>query len=263
MIRPLHRLGKNQGRYFGERIDIQQVLREIEDLAPRTGWEREPLVVSERNVLPAFHHHTSNPRKLVYISSGIHGDEPAGPLAVLRLIQENQWPEGIGVWLIPCLNPAGFLHNTRENEDGIDLNRDYRSLSTPLVRAHVAWLNRQPRFDVTLLLHEDWESNGFYLYELNPTSVPSLAQAMIGQVKLVCPIDTAPLIEGRPALEGIIFANPDLMKRPDWPEAFYLIHNKSPLSYTLEAPSDFPMTTRIDALVAGVRAGVEKLKVES
>jgi len=259
----MQRLGKNHGKYHGERIDIHQVLRDVEDSAARTGWERDPLVVSEKNVLPAFHRRASNPSQRAYISSGIHGDEPAGPLAVLKLIQENQWPEGLDVWLIPCLNPAGFLQNTRENEDGIDLNRDYRSLSTPLVRAHVAWLNRQPRFDVTLLLHEDWESNGFYLYELNPTSMSSLAKAMIDQVKPVCPIDTAPLIEDRPAQEGIISANPDLLKRPDWPEAFYLIHYKSPLSYTLEAPSDFPMATRIDALVAGVRAGVAKLNVES
>jgi protein MpaA len=257
----MERLGQNQGKYHGERIDIHQVLREIEDFAARTGWERDPLVVSEQNVLPAFRRNAANPRQRVYISSGIHGDEPAGPLAVLKLIQQNQWPEHLGVWLIPCLNPAGFLSNSRENEDGVDLNRDYRSLKTALVRAHVAWLNRQPRFDVTLLLHEDWESNGFYLYELNPTLVLSLAKAIIDQVKTVCPIDTSPLIEDRAAENGIISANPDLMKRLDWPEAFYLIHNKSPVSYTLEAPSDFPMATRVDALVAGAGAlGVGSVK---
>ena len=49
------------------------------------------------------------------------------------------------------------------------------------------------------------------------------------------------------------------MKRLDWPEAFYLVHHKSPLSYTLEAPSDFPLATRVQALAAGVQAVFETL----
>jgi hypothetical protein len=211
-------------------------------------------------IVPAFQRAAPGALHQVYISSGIHGDEPAGPLAVLKLLKENEWPQRVGVWLIPCLNPAGYVRNRREDEDGIDLNRDYRALKSALVGAHVAWLQRQPRFDATLLLHEDWESNGFYLYELNPNRVPSLAEAIISRVKEVCPIDTSPVIEGRPAQDGIICANPDLTKRPDWPEAFYLIHHKSALSYTLEAPSDFPLPTRIDALVAGVRGAIESIQ---
>ena len=257
----MQRLGKNIGSYQGEGIDIQQVLREIEQLAAATGWDRDPLVISEKNILPAFRRSVPAPLQQIYISAGIHGDEPAGPLAVLNLFRENQWPRRLGLWLIPCLNPAGSIRNSRGNEEGIDLNRDYRSLRTALVLAHVAWLGRQPRFDVTLLLHEDWEANGFYLYELNPTLVPSLAEVIIKKVDGVCPIDTSPVIEERPAEHGIICANPDLMKRPDWPEAFYLIHNKSPLSYTLEAPSDFPLDTRVKALAAGVRAVFEALDV--
>ena len=29
------------------------------------------------------------------------------------------------------------------------------------------WLARQPNFDLAVCVHEDWESVGFYLYELN------------------------------------------------------------------------------------------------
>src|SRR5438552_13536089 len=216
----MQRLGKNNGRYQGECIDIHSILREIEERAAATGWERDPLLLSQQNVLPAFRRAGAEVSPCVYISSGIHGDEPAGPLAVLKLFQQNQWPQGVSVWLVPCLNPAGYVRNCRENEEGVDLNRDYRSLKTEMVRAHTVWLARQPRFDVTLLLHEDWESNGFYLYELNPGRMPSFSEAIIKQVSTVCPIDTSPLIEGRAAENGVICANPDLMERPDWPEAF-------------------------------------------
>ena len=45
--------------------------------------------------------------------------------------------------------------------------------------------------------------------------------------------------------------------RPDWPEAFFLLTYKTPLSYTLEAPSDFPLPVRVAALVAGANAALE------
>lgn len=253
------RLGRNKGRYEGERIEIQQVLREAGQLALRTGWERDTLLASAGVDLPAFRRTAPTARRQLYISAGIHGDEPAGPLAVLRLLQENAWPRDCSLWVVPCLNPTGFVRNSREDAAGIDLNRDYRSLQTDLVRAHVAWLERQPRFDVTLLLHEDWESDGFYVYELNPGRQPGFAEAIIRNVDMVCPIDRSPVIEGRAAEGGVICANPDLGRRPDWPEAFHLIHHKCSLSYTLEAPSDFPMETRVQALMAGVRAVLVKL----
>ncbi len=144
-------------------------------------------------------------------------------------------------------------------EDGIDLNRDYRSLKTNVIRAQAAWLQARPGFVLAASLHEDWESNGFYLYELNPNLQPSLSAAIIRAVKEVCPIDTSPVIEDRKAENGVICVNTDLQKRPDWPEAFYLIHHKTPVTYTLEAPSDFLLPIRIHALATGVRAILENI----
>jgi predicted deacylase len=113
--------------------------------------------------LPAFQKIRPNPRKHLYISSGMHGDEPAGPLAVLSLIEENDWPAEISLFVIPCFNPGGFVRNTRENEDGIDLNRDYRSRKTAAhSRAQLSGSNNGPRFNLSLCLHEDWEAHGFY-----------------------------------------------------------------------------------------------------
>lgn len=158
--------------------------------------------------------------------------------------------------MLPCLNPSGFPLNRRENVQGHDLNRDYRHFVTAEVRAHVEWLERQPAFDTTFCLHEDWESHGFYLYELNPDGRPSSAQAMIAAVSKVCPIDPSSLIEGREASGGIINPSLDPNSRPQWPEAFWLIQNKTRQSYTLEAPSDFPLPMRVAALVAAMRAAL-------
>jgi murein peptide amidase A len=251
------RLGRNSGAYQGETIDITKLLQDVEELALKHGWELEPLEVSGEQPLPAFQKIAENSRKHLYISSGMHGDEPAGPLAVLRLFEENDWPADTSLFVIPCFNPEGFMRNIRENAEGIDLNRDYRSRKTALVQGHVRWLERRPRFDLSLCLHEDWEAHGFYLYELNPDGQPSFAERIIDWVKPVCPIDPSVMIEGREAKNGIICANRYLIERPDWPEAFYLIHHKTRLSYTLEAPSDFPLMTRANALTAGVRGVLE------
>ena len=195
----------------------------------------------------------------IYISTGIHGDEPAGPLAARLLLQENAWPPGLELRLCPCLNPTGFALNRRENREGLDLNRQYLALQAKETLAHIAWLNRQPPFDLCLCLHEDWESHGFYLYELNPDGLPSLAEAMVARVATFCPIDRSEIIEGRPAQGGIIRPDFDPRNRPQWPEAFFLITHKTRLSYTLEAPSDFPLAVRVAALVSGVRTVLEAL----
>lgn len=249
------RLLINIGGYKGEVIDIAKLLRDTAQAASEAGWTALPIT----DLLAGYQRLSPCAQANVYISAGIHGDEPAGPLAALELLRENIWPASANIWLIPCLNPGGYALNRRENEDGVDLNRDYRSLSTPLVKAHAQWLQACPRFDLTLLLHEDWESNGFYLYELNLELRPSIAEAIVAAVKEVCPIDLSPVIEGRDAKDGIICANPDLLKRKDWPEAFYLIQHKAPLSYTLEGPSDFPLVTRVQALVRGVNAALRHL----
>jgi murein peptide amidase A len=251
------RLGKNAGSYQGETVDIHKLLRDVEEIGLKTGWDLRPLEVSPELKLPAFQRLARAPRKHLYISSGLHGDEPAGPLAILRLLEEQSWPDHISLFVVPCLNPGGFVRNTREDEDGIDLNRDYRARKAATVRAHIAWLEQCPRFDLSLCLHEDWEAHGFYLYELNPDLQPSLAETMVRAVERVCPIDHSAEIDGRPAEHGIICANRYLVERLDWPEAFHLIHHKTRVSYTLESPSDFPLLTRVNALATGVRAVLE------
>jgi len=257
----VQKLGKNHGGYHGETIDIRAVLRDIKTAAQSHGWTSELFYKTGDLELFALHRRTEagsqNPESRIYISTGIHGDEPAGPLAALKLIQENRWPANAEIFLLPCLNPDGFVLNTRGNADGIDLNRDYRHLESNEITAHVRWLERQPKFDLTLCLHEDWESHGFYVYELNPDGHAPLGEKLVAAVARVCPIDLSPVIEGREASGGVIRPSLDPATRPQWPETFWLLQNKTRQSCTLEAPSDFPLAVRVDALVTAVNAALE------
>jgi hypothetical protein len=255
----VQRLGKNLKGYSGETIDIDAVQRDCIAAAQAYGWAIEEIHPTPRRIVGLTRHAPRNrdhaPR--IYISAGIHGDEPAGPLAARLLLQENAWPPGLEIRLCPCLNPTGFPLNQRENCDGLDLNRQYLAPQAEETLAHIDWLKRQPPFDLCLCLHEDWEAHGFYLYELNPDRLPSLAEAMIDRVSTLCPIDRSEIIEGRPAQGGIIRPDFDPRTRPQWPEAFFLITHNTRLSYTLEAPSDFPLPARGAALVSALRTALE------
>lgn len=257
----MQRLGNNHGGYHGERIDIGGVLDDIQRAARTHGWRSESfhhtgtfdLLALQRP--PRAVPFAQSPRR-IYLSTGIHGDEPAGPLAALELLRANRWPATAEIILLPCLNPFGFANNQRENAQRVDLNRDYLESQSPEARAHIAWLKAQAGYDLCLCLHEDWEAHGFYVYELNPDQQPSLAAAMVSAVAPVCPIDKSAVIEGRSAHGGIIRPELDPHVRPLWPESFWLLQHKTRLSYTLEAPSDFPLQVRINALVAGVNAAL-------
>lgn len=255
----MERLGKNLGGYYGEGIDIQKVLEDIKVAAEQTGWRPDSLSIPNGQELVAYHRRGAENQRRLYLSTGIHGDEPAGPLAILEMLRENRWPIHIDLWLCPCINLTGFPLNTRENASGIDLNRDYRHLQSPEVRTHIAWLSQQPEFDVAVCLHEDWEANGFYLYELNPDNRPSLAEPIIETVSQVCPIETADLVDGWVAKDGIIRPDVTPEEREQWPEAMFLLTHKTRQTYTFESPSDFPLVTRVQAQIAAVRAVLERL----
>src|ERR1051325_10421481 len=183
-------------------------LTQVEAAGRRRGCRIERFGELAGFPLLALTKRTSGVLPRIYLSAGIHGDEPAPPLALLEMIEAGVFDDR-AVWFVcPLLNPVGFTLGTRENADALDLNRDYKNLRSAEITAHVAWLRRQPNFDLLLCVHEDWESLGYYLYELNPTNRPSLAPTIIESVSRVSPIDRSPIIDGREAaLPGIIRPN--------------------------------------------------------
>ena len=61
--------------------------------------------------------------KLLVVGS-VHGDEPAGGAIVARL-RRSKPPRGTALWLIEDLNPDGHAAGTRQNANGVDLNRNF------------------------------------------------------------------------------------------------------------------------------------------
>jgi hypothetical protein len=241
-------------------IDPRAFAATIDAVARVNGFGVDPFgtIAGLRQI--ALTKRTAGVRPRIYLSAGIHGDEPAPPLALLDLMRRGFFDHR-AIWFIcPLLNPVGFSARTRENADGIDLNRDYKALRSREIQAHARWLQRQPNFDLAICVHEDWEAAGFYLYELNPVGRPGLARAMVTAVAAVCPIETATVIDGREIAEpGIIRPVADPLLREAWPESIYLRAHHTTLGYTIESPSARPIAQRIAALTRAIETAIRGL----
>jgi murein peptide amidase A len=244
-------------------IDPSSFARRFAEAAQVGGFRAEPFAEAGGVTLAGYTKRTAGRRPRVYLSSGIHGDEPAAPLALLALMEAGFFDDRATWFACPLLNPTGFVLRTRENSKGIDLNRDYLDLRTPEVAGHVNWLRRQPSFDAVFCLHEDWETQGFYLYELNASPLPSLADTMIAAAGRHLPIEDAAIIDGRESFApGLIRPDADPLLRETWPEAVYLRAKHCQLNYTLETPSGRPAEQRIAALVDALKAGLTRFFTE-
>ena len=83
----------------------------------------------------------------IYLSAGIHGDEPASTEALLVWAQENAARlRGMPLLLFPCLNPWGLRNNMRLDQSGTDLNRAFHRDDLPQITALKALLEPY-RFD--------------------------------------------------------------------------------------------------------------------
>jgi Predicted deacylase len=209
--------------------------------------------------LIAFTRAGSRPEpRQIYLSAGIHGDEPAGPQAILELLLSDALPRTHSYYICPVLNPAGLAMSKRENPQGIDLNRDYRDFRSAEIQAHAQWIARSgiQSLDLSIHLHEDWESTGFYLYELNFTNQPGYAENILISTSQHIPTETAPIIDGREAQNGII--RPKTLPEIDegHPEAIYFQQKFGGINYTLETPSSLPIQRRVDCLKAAVMSAI-------
>jgi protein MpaA len=241
-------------------FDPRTYARDVQEAARADGW-------TVRHLLPAV----SGPRPwlqraaksgpgapTLYLSAGIHGDEISGPLALLDLLRRPDFFANVDVTIFPILNPDGLVKNLRHNADNIDLNRDYRDSKSLEILSHIATLESLGRFDAAVMLHEDYEGIGAYLYELNDELRPTLGAEIIAAMGHHVPIDQRPEIEEAPAHGGVL-SRKDLIakfgpieERPEWPEAIYLMQHHTRVAYTTETPKPFPLPARVAAQIAAV-----------
>lgn len=193
----------------------------------------------------------------VYLSAGVHGDEPAAVCGLLAWARENFATLRTGSFVIlPCLNPHGLMLNTRMDHKGRDLNRRFHVKRDPLVDA---WrrLVKAHRFSVGLCLHEDYDAEGMYLYELDSGRRGIGHDILDRCVMTALGRDPRTVIDGMRATKGVIRRKKVPKGLPGLPEAIVLWQAGCPVSLTFETPSEFGLDDRVEAHARFIQATLD------
>jgi hypothetical protein len=184
--------------------------------------------------------------------TGIHGDEPAGPLAAARLLgcltREPHLAAGYHLTVYPTINPHGLSAGTRHDRDGFDLNREFwKDSARPAVRLLEQEL-RAARFQGIIALHADDTCEGLYGYAHGRLLNEELLRPALRASGQHLPVDERPQIDGFIATEGVIhYCFPGVLSAP--PD-----QHPAPFDIILETPAKAPDDLQAAAMVDGVLA---------
>lgn len=224
---------------------------------------------------------TQTDAPLIYVSAGIHGDEPAGVECAIRFIEllsdgthdnYSTFPFGRYNWLIsPCDNPYGYEHNVRENADGYDLNRMFgipnqcsetAFIAESLMQTHSQHSNKKVcnkvSIKLSLDLHEDIDSNGFYLWERRTSTCIPIGSIVVQSVQEICPIYKVKMVEEHRNKNGVITLL-DKVTTKGWTRGRYLAEKINTRCLILETPTHLDLQTRISVHMTAIQAAVKHL----
>ena len=200
-------------------------------------------------------------QKKVLISGGIHGDEPAGVETICKFLENKMYTPFLKDWeitFLPCLNPSGYQRNTRNNHENKDLNRLFKQANSTQEVEIVKKVLKLP-FDLTLELHEDNDSDGYYLFQKeNFFSNPSLGRKILNAVETIMPINKSSEIEKIPAEKGLITQIKEPNEMTCWPMAIYSYHIGSKRCFTLETTPKLPMKSRVESHLKAIETALRE-----
>jgi hypothetical protein len=196
----------------------------------------------------------------IYISAGIHGDEPAATEGFITWAEKNiRLLKRRPFFLVPCINPWGLVNNCRTDSSRRDLNRAFQCEKIPEIAALKRAMAKR-RYSLALTLHEDYDAVGIYIYEIRG-SLPYWGEALIEAASPHIPADWRPEIEGREAEGGLVRPVLDMkiFEEMGLPEAVYLRLRGCPRVFTIETPSEYGLDRRVRAHVAVIEECVRRL----
>jgi len=249
--------------------DPSAIARRVAALAMRHGLRRKTLVRLGQDRVEVLHSPASAAgRPRVYLSAGVHGDEPAAVEGLLRWLEGKPRLGRFDVTIVPCINPGGLRLNTRTDPQGRDLNRAFNRRPAPVIAALKRLMAARGPFALGLFLHEDYDGCGVYLYEIARPGA-RWGPALLAAAAPFCPPDPRRDIDGRPARDGVVQVDIDsprlkaMFRRIGMAEAPYLYFAGTPRACTIETPSEFDLAVRAEAHRAALTAALDLLAEEA
>ncbi len=140
--------------------------------------------------------------RTVLMAAGIHGGGPSGEEAICEFVARKRYVPFLEDWritLLPCLNPWGYEHGSRENHRRKDLNRESNSKDPLPEVAFAQWAVHHP-LHLILDFHEDSGSPGYYVHQcVESEQEKEAGHVTLEHVVTSMPINTNAEIDGRPA----------------------------------------------------------------
>jgi murein peptide amidase A len=234
--------------------DFKRLAQRWRELAASQKWTCS--ILAEAGGFPILQiQHVPEPEtrvsRPVYFSAGVHGDECAAVWGLLFWAEQQAARlSGQPFLIFPCFNPYGLVHNTRVDQDGVDLNRIFHEETHPVMGRWQAELAGR-RFERSVHLHEDYDATGIYLYELSREL--SQGDSLIRKCEDIIPRERDGLVDGREFVSAVRCAGEAEVYRiveeelgGGMPEAIYLFLNQAGASFTFESPSEFDLGRRIE-----------------
>ena len=195
-------------------------------------------------------------KKNILITGGIHGDEPAGPASVLRFLERDNTHllQRFKFLILPCINPYGYVHNTRKNKRDLDLNRLFEETGIAEVDIVKETIEGQ-RFHFCIDFHEDWEAEGVYLYEAQRNE-RWIGPEITRQIEKIGRIDGGAGESDLPIADGVFQVD------PAWGDAGlapYLFHFSADHVMICETPTSWHLDQRTAAHLAALDAALKAL----
>ena len=190
-----------------------------------------------------------------YLSAGVHGDEAGAAWGLLAWAEDNIATLQQKAFVIfPCMNPHGLQGNTRVDHRGLDINRRFHLDDDPISGPWRKIIAAR-RWRIGLCLHEDYDAQGCYVYELSQHR-GSLSSRILGECINGIALDPRRSIDGRPSRSGIIHRRIIPSDLPGMPEAIELFRLGCPTTLTFETPSEFSLDDRVQAQASFVKAAL-------
>ena len=244
--------------------DYQAIRRRLREIGRQNSLSLGVLAQAGSDTVYTLSSRPDRRRPRVFLSAGVHGDEAGAVEALLCWLEARPaWLKTFAFSILPVMNPWGLVRNLRINENGIDLNRSYHLNSVPVLRAARRFIAAGAPYDLAVLLHEDYDAQGLYLYELAGRSL-SWGEDILKAARKVCPIETRSRIDGRRHRNGVVQrkVTPAFFKKMGLPEAGFLFFNHCPRVFTIETPSEFGLDVRVRAHGAALEAALHRLASE-
>ncbi len=225
--------------------DYNLLVRRWRTLTRQNGWQMRSF--AEADGFPVYVVRSpGGGGRTLYLSAGIHGDEPAATEALITWCERRAtWLHRAELMIFPCLNPWGLQHNSRNDRSGRDLNRGYHRKDVPVIEAQKGLLQGRV-FEAAVMLHEDFDARGVYLYEVAGVR-PFWGEEIVAAGSSWIPREPRTRLDGWRCRQGLVRPRITPESLPEHPEALFVYFGHTRRSITLETPSEFSMRERVRA----------------